>query len=311
MNQPIRIGIVGLGKIARDQHLPKILDNPNFELAFVVDRTVKLDLGVPSYTSLTDALNEELAFEAISICTSPQVRFELWEQLSGLERAILLEKPVAASYALACSIRERAEASNQCCFAAWHSRFASQVATARDWVATHMITDGAIEWRENATKWHPGQDWIWREGGFGVFDPGMNALSILTAIAPAKWSVGSAHLGVPTNVETPKIAEFSLCCGDTEIQSVFEFHDHEADVWTITLRASDGSIMVLADGGEHLTIDGTPVPSVGHHGEYENVYNHFHELISTNKSDCDLTPLKLIDEIFEIASVEALSAIKL
>ena len=33
-------------------------------------------------------------------------------------------------------------------------------------------------------RWHPGQEWIWQAGGFGVFDPGINALSIVTRILP-------------------------------------------------------------------------------------------------------------------------------
>jgi len=310
MNKPIRIGVVGLGKIARDQHLPTIIENPNFELAFVADRAVKLDIDVPYYASLTEALNAGFEFEAVSICTSPQVRYELCDQLLGLGCAILLEKPAAASYALARGICERAETSHQCCFAAWHSRFANHIPAARDWVTTHTIAGGAIEWRENASKWHPGQDWIWRSGGFGVFDPGVNALSILTTIAPVEWRVTSAHLGIPTNVETPQYAEFCLRHELAEVQSTFEFHEHDVDTWTITLHGSDGSVMELSDGGASLAIDGVQVTSGDGRGEYENIYDHFHKLISTNTTDCDLTPLKLVDEIFEVASVGALCEIK-
>ena len=35
-----------------------------------------------------------------------------------------------------------------------------------------------VAWKEDVRIWHPGQAWIWKAGGLGVFDPGINALSI-------------------------------------------------------------------------------------------------------------------------------------
>ncbi len=58
--------------------------------------------------------------------------------------------------------------------------------------------------------WHPNQAWIWEPGGFGVFDPGINALSILTEILPGPFTVGSARLVTPANVQTPIAAEVAM-----------------------------------------------------------------------------------------------------
>ncbi|MFX5656779.1 hypothetical protein ABTE24_21610, partial [Acinetobacter baumannii] len=41
-----------------------------------------------------------------------------------------------------------------------------------------------VIWREDVRHWHPDQEWIWQPGGLGVFDPGINALSIVTEILP-------------------------------------------------------------------------------------------------------------------------------
>ena len=229
MNKPIRIGVVGLGKIAQAQHLPEIAANENFELAFVVDRAVELDLDVPSFKSLSDALNADMPFDAISVCTSPQVRYELCELLFETDAAILLEKPAASNYALARDIEKRARDMNQCLFATWHSRFAPHIQAATEWVAENELQSGQITWRENVRKWHPGQDWIWRDGGFGVFDPGMNALSILTQIVPVHWSLGSAELQIPNNVETPNRATFTLKHRHIEVGAHFEFHERSEE----------------------------------------------------------------------------------
>ena len=45
---PLRIGIVGLGKIAADQHIPAIAENPRFTLAATVSRS-----GPPSAMNLS------------------------------------------------------------------------------------------------------------------------------------------------------------------------------------------------------------------------------------------------------------------
>lgn len=55
---PIRIGVVGVGKIARDQHLPSIERNPDFELVAAVSRNASVDgvTGIlPFPIFLTDA----------------------------------------------------------------------------------------------------------------------------------------------------------------------------------------------------------------------------------------------------------------
>ena len=52
-------------------------------------------------------------------------------------------------------------------------------------------------------RWHPGQEWIWKAGGFGVFDPGINALSIATHIIPKSFFVTSAILDFPDNRQAP------------------------------------------------------------------------------------------------------------
>ncbi|MDZ4136042.1 MAG: gfo/Idh/MocA family oxidoreductase, partial [Paracoccaceae bacterium] len=51
----IAITIVGVGKIARDQHLPAIAANPDFDLVAAVSRHGQVD-GVPNFTEFDDWL---------------------------------------------------------------------------------------------------------------------------------------------------------------------------------------------------------------------------------------------------------------
>jgi D-galactose 1-dehydrogenase len=58
---------------------------------------------------------------------------------------------------------------------------------AKAWLAgKRQVARGRITWREDVRKWHPGQDWVFEPGGMGVFDPGINALSILTISCPSR-----------------------------------------------------------------------------------------------------------------------------
>ena len=45
---PIRMGVVGMGKIAVDQHLPAIAANPDFTLAATVERSAPASATVRS-----------------------------------------------------------------------------------------------------------------------------------------------------------------------------------------------------------------------------------------------------------------------
>src|SRR3546814_18852174 len=52
-SNPVPIAIVGIGKIARDQHIPTIAADPNFRLAAVVTRNHPIE-SVPAFAPITD-----------------------------------------------------------------------------------------------------------------------------------------------------------------------------------------------------------------------------------------------------------------
>ena len=92
-----------------------------------------------------------------------------------------------------------------------------------------------IVWHEDVHKWHPGQQWIWEPGGFGVFDPGINAFSIVTAIFPGALFVRSAELSFPQNAETPIAAEivFASEAADGPLHCSLDWRRTEGEEWTI------------------------------------------------------------------------------
>ena len=62
-----RIAIVGLGKIATDQHVPCITKNKNFKLVATVSRNATLD-DVVHFTSLSELIKSKMK----AACIEPQ-----------------------------------------------------------------------------------------------------------------------------------------------------------------------------------------------------------------------------------------------
>ena len=162
-----------------------------------------------------------------------------------------------------------------------------------------------IVWHEDVRKWHPGQQWIWEPGGFGVFDPGINALSIATAIFPGPLFVREATLSFPSDAQTAVAAEidFASPVADGPLHCSLDWRRSEGEEWTITIRTADGSEVRLTDGGGKLFIDGAEREGHGL-GEYPDIYAKFVQLIDERRSDVDVAPLRLVADCLLLGSRE-------
>lgn len=297
-----RIVVVGVGKIARDQHLPAIAADPDFELAGTVDRSGGLP-GVANVTSWNALAASDLHYDAVALCTPPQPRRALAAAALTLGKHVLMEKPPCATISEAVALQRLASAGGPTLFAAWHSREAACAAEAARRLRDQAVESVEIEWREDVRRWHPGQTWIWRAGGMGVFDPGINALSILTAILPDPVFIAGADLLVPSNRETPIAAALALeLAGGGRGTAVFDWRAGPVDVWEIRVRTR-AFALTLSAGGAALAIDGEPI-ACEDAGEYPGLYRRFARLIAGGVSDVDLRPLQLVADAFMIGRVE-------
>ena len=198
-----RIALVGLGKIARDQHIPCIQGNPRFTLAATASTSGAAVEGVPSFASLAEVLAQDPAIDAVALLTPPGARTALALEAIASGKPVLLEKPPAATMAEFEQVRTAAAQRGVVLFATWHSRFNAAVDEARRRLAGQPLKELVITWKEDVRRWHPGQEWIWTPEGFGVLDPGINAFSIATAILDAPLSVDRAELSYPANRNSP------------------------------------------------------------------------------------------------------------
>jgi D-galactose 1-dehydrogenase len=301
---PIRVAVVGLGKIARDQHLPALMADDRFVLVATVDPASAGTAGLAHFPQLDALLAHGPTVDAVALCTPPQRRHALAAQAIAAGLHVLLEKPPGATLAEVDALRSQAAAAGTTLFAAWHSRFASGVAPARDWLSGRVVRSVEIVWREDVRTWHPGQAWIWQPGGLGVFDPGINALSIATAILPGPIVLEAATTVHPLNCAAPIAATLGLRAGGgAPIAMDLDFRQTGPQTWDIRVETDQGRL-VLSRGGASLTLpDGAATHAEDR--EYPALYDRFLELIRSGASDVDVAPFQLVADAFLLGRRES------
>lgn len=297
---PIRIGVVGIGKIARDQHLPALAADPSFDLIAGATRHPGPE-GLKTFFDTAALLEGAPEIEAVSFCTPPVGRFEIARLALEQGRHVMLEKPPGATVAEVEQLAGLASSNGLTLFCTWHSREAASVAPAKAWLADKAIRSANVVWKEDVRRWHPGQEWIWQPGGLGVFDPGINALSILTAILPEAAILEAAELSFPENRAAPIAADLNFrTVSGAPVTAVFDWRQTGPQTWDITVE-TDAGTLVLSNGGSRMSVDGqimTATATDALEGEYPNLYRRFAELIRAGRSDVDLEPFRHVADAF-------------
>jgi D-galactose 1-dehydrogenase len=297
-----RIGLIGLGKIARDQHLPVIAKNPNFKLAAVVSASSTWP-GVPLFKTMDEMLASQIGLDAVSLSMPPGPRYGY--ALKALHHGlhVLMEKPPTPTVSELTELKRQAKALGRVLFTTWHSQYNRAVDEAKRLLSGKTVSRLHITWKEDVRHWHPGQAWIWQPGGFGVFDPAINAFSIVTKIMPKPVFVDSCSAEVPANAATPIAAQVRFRPsweGRADLSADLDWRQIGEQTWDIAITTSDGLDLVLRRGGTELHVNGKLTckePSK----EYEAIYRQFDELLSQSRSHVDAAPLQLVADCLMMA----------
>ena len=296
MSAPIRVALVGLGKIAHDQHLPSITRSADFELVAAASPAGRA-IGVPNFHDIESLLAAGIGIDAVVMCQPPQFRYHAAALALRAGKHVLLEKPPGATTLEVDQLEALAMQRGSTLYTAWHSRLAAGVAPARAWLAQRRILGVRIEWLEDVQRWHPGQRWIWEAGGFGVFDPGINALSILTHLMPDSLRLTDGTLDVPRGACAPIRAELHLrSASEVPVHAVFDWRHTGPEVWSLRFDTDVGELNLSA-GGAALQVRDQPV-DVGASDEYKNIYRRFAVLARAQASEVDTAPLRLVGDAF-------------
>ena len=306
--KPIRIAIIGYGKIAQDQHVPSIEANARFELVATSSRSGQ---GVgQKFTDWRELIRSIEGLEAVAITTPPAPRYAIARECIQAGLHCLLEKPPTTGLAEIADLDCLAQGQGVTLMTTWHAQHHSTVEQAAKALAGKRIKSMQIHWHEDVHKWHPGQRWIWEPGGFGVFDPGINAFSIATKIFPGGLFVQSADLSFPENAQTPIAADVTFYSpeADGPLSASLDWRRTEGEEWTITVEAADGTSVRLEDGGAQLVLNGATSADSGI-GEYPDVYRAFVDLIDERRSLVDVAPLRLVADCLLVGSRKQVEAV--
>jgi D-galactose 1-dehydrogenase len=305
------IAIIGVGKIAIDQHLPVIAKNPSFKLAALVSQRGVEQPGVPTFRTPAELYAALPDLDAVAICTPPGVRHAVALEALIAGKNVLLEKPPAPTVSELADLQHQAAARRCVLFATWHSQYNAGVEEAKKRLKGERIAALAITWKEDVKRWHPGQEWIWQPGGFGVFDPGINALSILTEIAPEPFFVTAARLVYPVNRDTPIAASLvfssTAATPGAPLTAEFDWRQTGDQTWTIEIRTQNGATLTLIDGGSKLAVDGTIIVAEPM-AEYEGIYERFAGLLDRGESTVDVAPFHLVADAMVVGKRETTDA---
>ncbi len=292
----IHLAIVGVGKIVRDQHLPAVAGNADYRLVAAASRNGRVE-GIGNFGSIDEMLAAVPAIDAVSLCMPPQYRYAAAVAALDAGKHVFLEKPPGATLSEVEDLAARAVANGVTLFASWHSRHAPAVEAARAFLADTRIHDMRVTWKEDVRQWHPGQDWIWEPGGLGVFDPGINALSIVTRILPRPVFATAATLEFPENRAAPIAATIRFSDADgLDLTAEFDWRQAGRQRWDIE-ASTDAGRMLLSEGGAKLSVDGQLLHG-GPEREYAGLYRHFAGLVRAGRSDVDLAPLRHVADAF-------------
>jgi D-galactose 1-dehydrogenase len=236
---------------------------------------------------------------AVAVCTPPQVRYATARAALAAGKHVMLEKPPAATLSELHELARFADGVGKVLFTTWHSQYNAAVDAAKKALAGAKVRKLAVNWKEDVRRWHPGQAWIWKAGGFGVFDPGINALSIVTKIMPEPVFVASADLEIPSNCEAPIGASLTFHGNESgaDLKAVFDWRQTGPQTWEILIETADGRKFHLENGGGKLIIDGKLIAEKKP-TEYEEIYEHFRVLLDERRSHVDPAPLRLVADAF-------------
>lgn len=282
--------------------MPAIDADPAFTLVAAASPHAQVP-GVPNFSSVEAMLDGVSALDAVAICTPPQVRYEAARLALLRGKHVLLEKPPCPSIARLEHLAGLARSAGRTLYQTWHSQQAAAVGAAIRELSDRTLEHVRITCKEDVREWHPGQRWLWEPGGFGVFDPGINALSILARVIAEPLLARSARLYVPSNAATPIAAELALeTTSGVRIDATLDFRHTGPLIWEIEFRTDRGPL-TLADGGALLHLGnggGGSQPCLAN--EYAAIYRRFAELIAQGESEVDARPLTCVADLYLIAT---------
>jgi len=301
MTQPI--ALAGIGKIARDAHLPALQRSSDWHLDATISRNASLD-GIRAFKTMEDFLADPGEVKTVSLSLPPAPRFDYAIKAMRAGLNVMLEKPPAVTLIECRKLIAEAEAQGVTLFLSWHSRMGAACDMARDRLKDARLKRLTIDWREDIRQFHPDQDWIWDAGNLGVFDPGINAFSILARILPDFPHVSKTHMIVPEGRETPIAADVAFTHPHgADMTCTLDWRHDGGPIWNMEIETDQGAFTLTRSGSG--IDDGDGEIDLGDDlDEYDHLYARLAELVAKGTSETDTRPMEMVADAFLLGTRE-------
>jgi D-galactose 1-dehydrogenase len=248
-------------------------------------------------------LAKEPSIQAVVIATPPAIRWRIALDAIAAGKHVLLEKPPFSTLGDFRRVRLAAERAGVTLMGGWHCQFNLAVDRAREILAEEEVAGLEMIWDEDVAVSHPGQEWIWQAGGFGVFDTLINGISILTKILPQTLVVRAATLKVPKGVQGPVAVEVDFAApGDADSWHARANWRAPGPERTLKIVTRAGHRLWMPKTCRCLELDGTTLIDEENF-EYPRIYDRFADLIDSGQSDLDERPLAVVADCYLIGNI--------
>lgn len=307
---PVRLGVVGLGRISEVQ-LEVLRDLPQFEVVALADprRAGEVD-GIDVVADHRDLLSRD-DVGAVAVNTPPDSHYPIARDALRAGKHVFLEKPPTLVVDDARRLSRLASEQDLCLFMAFHARYNPPVVAARALLAGERVLDAVVDYREDVLRYHQLGGWVFDpevSGGGVLMDSGINALSVLRALWPglADCRVERAAVRTPPGyaVETFADVRFGVPGGARGRLTMDWLHEGP-EVRRLSLRTARHTFELdLVQGtlrrDDELLV-GSAVQTrsaVDQHVEYRAAYEDFAAHLAQGRSAVSLVELAFVQEVF-------------
>ena len=191
MTDPLRLGIVGCGRVVERFHLPAIRSSHRWQIGALCDSdpdrrkwAERAAPGAAVFGALTQMLDHD-DLDAVLIASPPSLHVELATEAVDRGLHVLIEKPGGRSPADAEQLARIAARSNRVVWVGFNRRFKPTHQSARDFVAASFPVSGAVATYDLAfsvTEWDSitGYLGIPDRGGGAVHDLASHQIDLLS-----------------------------------------------------------------------------------------------------------------------------------
>lgn len=284
MSRPIRLGIVGAGKIVRAEHVPRFRTIEGVHLAVVANRTAAssqqaaAELGIERWVDDWHALVDDDGIDAVLVGTWPYMHAPVTIAALEAGKHVLTEARMAATADEALAMLRAARARPELVAMVVPSSFSLWA----DATIRRLLTDGAIgrvrhariTWRSGGPD-EPGEGWRWQRRYSGE---NVMALGIVYE-AIARWLGRATAVTAVTSVApmdpTPTGAAVAENDVPDHVLAILEFPDDVTTTIEMSARtqplASNEAILYGTGGTLQVDFSGQRIRNAPVGGEWSDV----------------------------------------